>query len=166
MEEKKGAASQRQILVKEREKVVAERATKLNELHRQFSDGVVDPNRQSAGYSLEKLLKELFLLFDIEYRPPYKTATEQFDGHIWFEGFDYLVESRWRKDQPGVQEIGGFKAKVDSKLESTRGILIAVQGIRPEVVADSLKAGAATSSFGTEWTSSKFLRVESIFETP
>ncbi len=34
-----------------------------------------------------------------------------------------------------MQEIGGFKTKVDSKLESTRGIFVAVQGIRPEVVA-------------------------------
>lgn len=134
VEEKKGAASQRQVLVKEQEKVVAERAVKLSQLHKQFSGGVVDPNRQSAGYSLEKILKELFLLFGIEYRPPYKTATEQFDGHIWFEGFDYLVEARWRKDQPGVQEIGGFKTKVDSKLESTRRIFVAVQGIRPEVI--------------------------------
>jgi hypothetical protein len=135
VEEKKAAANQRQALVKEREKVVAERAEKLGALHKQFSSAVVDANRQSAGYSLERLLKELFSLFEIEYRPPYKTVTEQFDGHIWFEGFDYLVEARWRKDQPVVQEIGGFKTKVDNKLESTRGIFIAVQGIRPEVVS-------------------------------
>ena len=73
-------------------------------------------------------------LFDIDYRKPYKTSTEQIDGHVSFDSFDYLVEARWRKDQPGVQEIGGFKAKVDSKLESTRGIFLAVQGIRPEVI--------------------------------
>ena len=73
-------------------------------------------------------------LFGIDYRKPYKTSTEQIDGHVSFDSFDYLVEARWRKDQPGVQEIGGFKAKVDSKLESTRGIFLAVQGIRPEVI--------------------------------
>jgi hypothetical protein len=33
-----------------------------------------------------------------------------------------------------VQEIEGFKGKVERKLESTRGIFVAVQGIRPEVV--------------------------------
>ena len=135
VEEQKVAGNQRQTLAKERQQVLAERAAKLDTLKKQFSDAFVSPNRQSAGYSLEVLLRELFSLFGIEYRKPYKTETEQIDGHIWFEGFDYLVEARWRKDQPSVQEIGGFKTKVDSKLESTRGIFIAVQGIRPEVVA-------------------------------
>lgn len=134
VEEAKQAGTQRQQLAKERERVQAERAAKLDDLKRQFSDALVNPNRQQVGYFLEGLLRELFSLYGVEYRKPYKTETEQIDGHIWFEGFDYLVEARWRKDQPGVQEIGGFKAKVDSKLESTRGIFIAVQGIRPEVV--------------------------------
>jgi hypothetical protein len=134
VEQQKAAGNQRESLAKERQQVLAERAAKLEALKKQFSDALVNPNRQSAGYSLEGLLRELFSLFGIEYRKPYKTETEQIDGHIWFEGFDYLVEARWRKDQPNVQEIGGFKTKVDSKLESTRGIFIAVQGIRAEVV--------------------------------
>ena len=135
VEEEKTTGTQRQVLAKEREKVQAERTAKLDSLKRQFGEALMNPNRQSAGYFLETLLRELFSLFGVEYRKPYKTGSEQIDGHIWFEGFDYLVEARWRKDQPGVQEIGGFKAKVDSKLESTRGIFIAVQGIRPEVIA-------------------------------
>jgi hypothetical protein len=135
IETEKATGTQRQAFAKEKEKLLAERATKLEQLRKRFNEALTNPNRQVAGYFLEELLKELFALFGIDYRQPYKTATEQIDGHVSFESFDYLVEARWRRDQPGVQEIGGFKVKVDHKLESTRGIFLAVQGIRPEVVS-------------------------------
>ena len=48
--------------------------------------------------------------------------------------FDYIVEARWLKDQPSAAEINGFEGKVERKLESTRGLFVAVQGVRPEVV--------------------------------
>jgi restriction endonuclease Mrr len=134
VEEKKSVGSQRQVLAKEEEKIVAERSSKLRELQRTFTDGLTNPNRQATGYVLEDLLRELFSLFDIEFRKPYKTAVEQIDGHVNFEGFDYIVEARWRKDQPSEAEINGFQGKVERKLESTRGLFIAVQGVRPEVV--------------------------------
>jgi hypothetical protein len=118
-----------------KQKLVAERAEKLRKLHGLFCDGLRDPNRQRAGYSLEDLLKELFAQFEIDFRKSYKTETEQIDGHLNFEGFDYLVEARWRSDLPTVQEIGGFKVKVDRKLESTRGLFVSIQGFRPEVVS-------------------------------
>jgi hypothetical protein len=134
-EEAKSAGSQRKDLAKERERIVNERAAKLRELQKTFSNGLLNPNRQAAGYLLEDLLRELFSLYGIDYRKPYKTSVEQIDGHVSFEGFDYLVEARWRKDQPTFEEINGFKGKVDSKLESTRGLFVAVQGVRAEVAS-------------------------------
>ena len=134
IEEKKHQVDGRRDLKKGKQKLVQERSQKLENLRKQFSEAVLDKNRQNAGYSLEDLLKDLFALFEIEYRKSYRTQTQQIDGHFNFEGFDYLVEAKWRKDQPGEQEIGGFKQKVDNKLESTRGLFITVQGIRPEVI--------------------------------
>jgi hypothetical protein len=134
VEADRAAGGNRQEFARDKEKLFAERAAKLENLRKRFNEALMNPNRQVAGYALEDLLKEVFSLSGIDYRKPYKTETEQIDGHVPFEGFDYLVEARWRKDQPGVQEIGGFKAKVDHKLESTRGIFMAIQGIRPEVV--------------------------------
>ena len=136
VEEQKSTSTKRDILAGERQKLVTERAEKLQTLHKIFCDGLQASNRQSAGYSLEDLLQELFALFELEYKKSFKTATEQIDGHVNFEGFDYLIEARWRKDQPTFQEIGGFKAKVDTKLESTRGFFLSVQGFRPEVIAN------------------------------
>jgi len=91
-------------------------------------------NRQKAGYSLEDLLEKLFPVFDLEYRKSYRTETQQIDGHFKFEGFDYLVEAKWRADKPNENEIGGFKRKIDTKLESTRGVFISINGFREEVI--------------------------------
>ena len=134
VEEKKAEGSQRQELAKQREKIVAERSSKLSELQKAFTQGLTSADRQATGYVLEDLLRELFGLFDIDYRKPYKTSVEQIDGHVNFGGFDYIIEARWRKDQPTEAEISGFQGKVERKLESTRGLFVAVQGVRPEVV--------------------------------
>lgn len=95
---------------------------------------MISPDRQKAGYALEDILNEMFALFEIDYKKPFRTGTQQIDGHFNFEGFDYLVEAKWRKDQPTEQEVGGFKQKVDTKFESTRGFYVSIQGIRDEVV--------------------------------
>ena len=118
----------------ERQRIIQERGRTLERLRNAFNEAVVSDNRQEAGYSLEDLLKDLFSLSEIEYRKSYRTETQQIDGHFRFEGFDYLVEAKWRKDRPTEQEIGGFKHKADSVLESTRGLFISVPGFRPEVV--------------------------------
>lgn len=122
-------------LAEEQSRIVRERAAKLEALRKSFSAAVMSSNRQAAGYSLEDLFRDLFALFEIEYRKPFRTETQQIDGHFNFLGFDYLVEAKWRQDQPTEQELGAFKHKVDGKLESTRGIFISIPGFRQEVVA-------------------------------
>ena len=121
-------------IAEQKERLIRERAEKLQELHRQFTKAIMSTDRQTAGYSLEDLLVSLFALFEIEYRASYRTPTQQIDGQFAFSGFHYLVEAKWRKERPTEQEIGGFKHKVDGKLESTRGIFISVPGFRPEVI--------------------------------
>ena len=84
----------------------------------------------------------MFELNEIEYHKSYKTSTSQIDGHFHFDGFDYLVEARWRKDKPTVSEVGGVKVKVDKVIKSTRGLFVAVQGIRQEVIREFTGEGA------------------------
>lgn len=125
-----------------RAKDLSERKRRLEKLRDTFSSLVTSRDAQSRGYSLEDLLKELFEISEIEYHKSYKTSTEQIDGHFYFEGFDYLVEARWRNNQPTVSEIGGFKVKVDKVIESTRGLFVAIQGVRDEVVEQFSGEGA------------------------
>lgn len=123
-------------------KELSERKRRLEELLKIFSSLITSSDAQSRGYSLEDLLKELFEANEIEYHKSYKTSTGQIDGHFHFEGFDYLVEARWRNNQPTVSEIGGFKVKVDKVIESTRGLFVAIQGVREEVVKEFSGEGA------------------------
>src|SRR3972149_12082769 len=134
VEEEKTKNTYKKNIAKEKAKIVEERSKVLTILHQAFMDWIVNPNRQSAGYSLEDILEKLFPLFTLEYRKSYKTPTQQIDGHFRFEAFDYLVEAKWRADQPNEQEIGGFKRKVDTKLESTRGVFFSINGFRGEVI--------------------------------
>lgn len=135
VEEVKKDSSQRKIIAKEKQKLIEERAATLIELKTAFYTSVTNQNRQEAGYSLEDILEKMFPLFDIDYRRSYKTGTQQIDGHFKFEGFDYLVEAKWRADQPNENEIGGFERKVNTKLESTRGVFVSINGIREEVIS-------------------------------
>ncbi len=116
---------------------LAARAQKLNELRTTFYGWTAakdDP--QARGYGLEDLLSELFELHEITYRRPYKTSTEQIDGHFTFKGFDYLVEARWRLEQPKEGDLAILKSKADKKLTSTRGLFVSMPGYRPEVVVE------------------------------
>ena len=133
-EETKRDTKSRKIIADEKAKIIEERSRKLEDLKRIFNEGLVKEDRASAGYSLEDILEHLFPLFDLEYRKSYKIVTQQIDGHFNFEGFDYLVEAKWRADQPNESEIGGFERKIETKLESTRGIFVSINGFRNEVI--------------------------------
>ncbi len=134
----------RESRVEEARKVqaaVAARAGKMEELRTAFNTmarSADDP--QSRGYGLEDLLGELFAVHEIQYRRPYKTSTEQIDGHFTFKGFDYLVEARWRATPPREGDLGAFKLKVDKKITSTRGVFFSIVGFREEVVAELTRA--------------------------
>jgi hypothetical protein len=134
VEEQRKASEDRQRAAQEKIAAQQERARRLEALKASFLEGTAMTNRQAAGYLLEDLLAELFSLSEIEYRKSYKTGTQQIDGHFNFEGFDYIVEAKWRKDRPDEQEIAGFKNKIETKLASTRGLFVSVQGYREEIL--------------------------------
>jgi hypothetical protein len=130
------AVADKAFQAKEQQQVVQDRAGKLEKLKQSFFAAVTNPDRQAAGYSLQDMLQELFSLFEIEYRKSFRNPknTQEIDGHFCFQSFDYLVEAKWRKDQPTEAEIGSFKHKIDGKLQGTRGLFVSVPGFRMEVV--------------------------------
>lgn len=93
---------------------------------------------QERGYDLEGLIGELFKLYGINYRAPYRKSTvEQTDGFFTFNGFQYLIESRWRKGPPPIGELRAFSGKVAAKVESTRGLFLSMAGFREEVLREA-----------------------------
>jgi len=135
-EEKKKESKSRKESFQSRTKIIKERNDKLIEIRNAFFSGITATDRQKTGYDLEDLIKDLFALFEIEYKKSYRTDTQQIDGHFKFDGFNYLMEAKWRKDQPNESEIGGFQRKVNTKLDATRGLFFSVNGFRDQVISE------------------------------
>lgn len=102
-------------VAEERARQVSDRAARLEGLKTTFTEALISPDRQRAVYTLQDLLQQLFLLFEIDHRTSFRTPgnVQEIDGHFHFQGFDYLIEAKWRSDQPTDGEIGSFKHKVD-----------------------------------------------------
>jgi hypothetical protein len=143
-EEERSAAQQRLADARRKQAGIAARAQKMEELRFAYAEMVTGKQTpQERGYSLEELLAQLFDVHEIAYRRPYKLTAEQVDGHFHYDGFDYLVEARWRAAPPTHTDLAGFKAKVDRKLDSTRGLFVSIANFRPEVVMEFTRASSA-----------------------
>lgn len=114
----------------------ASKAQRLAELKARYialRDGAAG-TPQRRGYDLEELFGDLFSLYEIPFKRSYRTPTEQIDGCFEFRGFSYLIEARWRKRRPDQGDLADFKFKVDTKLDSVRGLFVSMAGFEPEVV--------------------------------
>lgn len=137
VEEQKKESNVRAKLAEDAAKLASLRAEKLNGLLSEFtSKCLMGADRQAAGYCLEKILKELFLLSEIEYKGSFKTETEQIDGYFSFGGFGYLVEAKCTRDTPTKKDILGFISEAKERLQSTRGLFVSVNGFRQDVVVE------------------------------
>lgn len=135
----RAAADARRAASERKATAVAERRAKLGSLRGQFLAlnrliPATDRERQRRGYDFERLLADLFRLYDLEYRPSYRIEGEQIDGAFHFRGFTYLTEAKWRGSPPDFGDLVDFKAKVDGKMESTRGLFISMAGYDRRVV--------------------------------
>ncbi|HYI61588.1 MAG TPA: restriction endonuclease [Acidimicrobiales bacterium] len=89
---------------------------------------------QQRGYDLEKLLNELFALFDIDARGPFRVVGEQIDGAFSHEGTEFLFEAKWQKGPAPPSDIDVFAGKVGRKLENTLGLFLSMEGYQPTAV--------------------------------
>ena len=69
----------------------------IDKLKQEFYDLVSSDNPQQRGYSLEKVLKGLFDLFELDPKASFKITGEQIDGAFSFEGTDYLLKLNGKK---------------------------------------------------------------------
>jgi hypothetical protein len=105
----------------------------LAQVHSDF----IEMTRQAAqdrGYSFERLLTELFGIFDMDPRASFRIKGEQIDGHFAFDGIDFLVEAKWQNELVGVQSLDAFKGKIDRKLDNTLGLYWSYNGFSPDAV--------------------------------
>lgn len=94
-------------------------------------------DKQGRGYRLEEMFGEVAELDGLRYAPPYRKGTvSQTDGMVSFEGFQYLIEARWRMEPADVAALGALASKAGRSLQSTRALFLSVVGFREEVVRE------------------------------
>ena len=104
---------------------------KVEELRQQFLE-LFGKLPQERGYALERLLNEMFAVFDIDAKAPFRLAGEQIDGAFTFEG-EYLLEAKWHQElTPADLDI--FSSKVKRKLDNTLGLFVSMSGFQPTAV--------------------------------
>ena len=121
-------AAQKSILV---QKGVSE---KLADLHQQVCSLIGTNDFQKRGYQLEKILKEVFALFDLDPRASFRNMGEQIDGAFTFESIDYLLEAKWQKELVGIQELDSFKSRLERKLDNTLGLFFSFNGFSENAI--------------------------------
>ena len=101
---------------------------RLEDLKARFLSIATNENHQERGYDLEKLLNDLFILFDLDPKSSFKITGEQIDGAFTFDNQDYLLESKWQKKQLSASDLYEFGGKISGKLKNTLGLYISLEG--------------------------------------
>lgn len=107
---------------------------RLDELNRDFLALVSESDAQQRGYRLEKLLRELFELFDLDPRASFKLEGEQVDGAFTLDGTDYLFEGKWQQEVVAAGDLDILAAKLSRKLDNTLGLFLSVNGFSEDGV--------------------------------
>ncbi|HEY5123255.1 MAG TPA: hypothetical protein VIK14_05915 [Ignavibacteria bacterium] len=111
----------------------------LNVLKEKFNQLTKQKDLQQRGYDLEKLLNELFLLYELDPRDSFKIYGEQIDGAFTFDGTDFLLEAKWKR-QVDRSDLASFCYKVETKLKMAVGLLVTMEGLTKEAIAPEFKS--------------------------
>ena len=107
---------------------------RLDEIKNDFYKLVGSSDHQTRGFQLEKIIKDLFILFDLDPKASFKIKGEQIDGAFTFENVDYLFEGKWQQDLVGIQDLDAFSGKLTRKLENTLGLFLSINGFSEDAV--------------------------------
>lgn len=113
---------------------------RLAELRNEYLS-LLAANHQDRGYILEKILKELFELFDLDPRASFKVTGEQIDGAFSFDSTDYLFEGKWQADLVGAAALDSLNGKLNRKLDNALGLFLAINGFSRDGIAAYTSSG-------------------------
>ena len=97
--------------------------------------GFTQLTAQKRGYAFEALLRDLFNVFGLEAREPFRLKGEQIDGSFLLQGETYLVEAKWQDAQTGVADLHTFHGKHEQKAAWTRGLFVSHSGFTEDGLA-------------------------------
>jgi len=117
VEDEQDAVAQRQRRESERLAQSGAVRQKLGEIRSRYMSFVVSEDAQQRGFELERIMYDIFELFDLDPRASFRVVGEQIDGAFSLDGTDYLFEAKWQKARCGASDLDTFAAK--SSVNST-----------------------------------------------
>lgn len=112
----------------------------IAELRTKFLELQAASDRNAAGLSLERVLNDLFALYDLEPNEPFRVVGEQIDGSFLLDSEVYLLEAKWTASPVGESELLVFRGKIEGKSSFTRGLFISINGFS-QPATQAIKAG-------------------------
>lgn len=106
----------------------------LDNLNRDYLALLSEGNPQQRAYKLEKLVRMLFDLCDLDPRASFKLAGEQIDGAFSFESTDYLFEGKWQQSLVSAADLDALAGKLSRKLDNTLGLILSINGFSEDGV--------------------------------
>ena len=107
---------------------------KLEDINIRYTKLISSTKPQERGYELEKVMYELFSLFDLDPRASFKNIGEQIDGAFSLEGLDYIFEAKWQSRFMDISDLDAFSGKIHRKLDNTLGLFLSINGISEDAV--------------------------------
>lgn len=133
---------ERQKRAAEKLKANAAVRQKLEDIKNRYMALVMSANPQGRGFELEKVMYDLFELFDLDPKASFRNTGEQIDGAFSLDSTDYLFEAKWQQELVNAAALDAFAAKIRRKLENTLGIFLSINGFSPDGIAAHSSGGA------------------------
>ncbi len=102
---------------------------KLAELRTNFMSLLAKSDENERGYDLEKLLNQLFNLFELAPQSPFRRNGEQIDGAFLLDKEHFLLEAKWQKAQCNLADLRDLDGAVGSSLDNTLGLFLSISGV-------------------------------------
>jgi hypothetical protein len=108
--------------------------SKLEDLTKEYFTLLSSTEPQQRGYRLEKIIRDLCELFDLDPRASFKIVGEQIDGAFTFDATDYLFEGKWQQEPAGAADLDVLAGKLSRKLDNTLGLFLSINGFSDDGV--------------------------------
>lgn len=105
----------------------------LEQLKQRYTALIISSDHRKRGFELERVMYDLFRLFDLDPKASFRITGEQIDGAFTLQGIDYLFEAKWA-GLVAAAEMDVFASKVQRKLDNTLGLMLSIDGFQTEGV--------------------------------
>lgn len=110
----------------------------LQDIHDRFLGFFQAADAQGRGYSLEAMLYDLFTLFELGPRGPFRRVGEQIDGAFTHCSDPFLLEAKWQKNPCNLNDLRDLDGAVGSSLDNTLGLFISINGFSEQAITEYL----------------------------